>query len=282
MDAIEEERPGARVLLLLPAKYLRPEIPNHTSSTVRRNRVSESDWELIRAWKASNVLYVCDSYLYDDWYWMYATVAETQAPEPDLAAGQTPGVTLAITNDAMRDHWNDLLPSIAFHRWRHSQVCHFGCHGNFGTEADAVSTSDGSDSRETAAMGKPMASPPPQEEAPAKPATDGLSEVAGMVAGEPTATTVAAAAANTGEQDGGSEIEVGDTQGDAADDAPHPGLVRMLEAGLSGPLRTWVAPVPTLSVEGQIDGGRIHIPVPGTTPQEWLCISLPIEDGERP
>ena len=58
------------------------------------------------------------------------------------------------------------------------------------------------------------------------------------------------------------------------DEGPSAALIRMQEAGLCGPLRTWVAPLPALSLEAQLEGGRMHVPVPDTMPQEWLCISL--------
>ena len=56
---------------------------------------------------------------------MYACVAETQQDEPTsmVVDGRT---TRVVTNDAMRDHWNDLLPASSFRRWRHSQVAAFG------------------------------------------------------------------------------------------------------------------------------------------------------------
>ena len=60
-------------------------------------------------------------------------------------------------------------------------------------------------------------------------------------------------------------------------DFRHRGMERMRAVGIDGPLRTWVAPVPQLSVEAQAEGSRWHVPVPDTSPQEWLCISLPIE-----
>ena len=69
-----------------------------------------------------------------------------------------------------------------------------------------------------------------------------------------------------------------DAEAAAAADAAaraHAGLMRMHAVGLDGPLRTWVAPPPLLSVEGQWDGKRWHVPVPDTSPPEWLCIQLP-------
>jgi hypothetical protein len=60
-------------------------------------------------------------------------------------------------------------------------------------------------------------------------------------------------------------------------DFRHRGMERMRAVGIDGPLRTWVAPVPQLSVEAQAEGSRWHVPVPDTSPQEWLCIHLPIE-----
>ena len=41
-----------------------------------------------------------------------------------------------------------------------------------------------------------------------------------------------------------------------------------------------VAPPPLLSVEAQRDGHAWHVPVPNTSPQEWLCFSLPGEECE--
>ena len=67
------------------------------------------------------MLYEVSNALYDDWYWMYATVAETRAEE-DEGEMRNGKRTRAITNDAMRDHWYDLLPTLAFDRWRRSQI----------------------------------------------------------------------------------------------------------------------------------------------------------------
>ena len=79
--------------------------------------------------------------LYDDWYWMYASVAETLAAEPvesaDVAEAAA-SVPRVVTNDAMRDHWSELLPVRSFARWRHSQVAAFGLtYGEAAVEADA-------------------------------------------------------------------------------------------------------------------------------------------------
>lgn len=121
IDVLRRETPDARLLVLLPTKYLQREIPNHTCSSVRSNVVDEADRALIDSWAAEGLLYEVTNALYDDWYWMYATVAETRAPEEDVR-------TRAVTNDAMRDHWVELLPTLAFARWRASQIAGFTFH----------------------------------------------------------------------------------------------------------------------------------------------------------
>ena len=124
LDELREKDPAARVLVLIPSKYLRNTIPNHTSSSARQNELTVTDKALLQAWRQEGILYDCSGNLYDDWYWMYATVAETQAPEPPHPDAVN---TRVVTNDEMRDHWHDLLPAVAFARWKHSQVAAFEC-----------------------------------------------------------------------------------------------------------------------------------------------------------
>ena len=72
------------------------------------SRLSDSDRASIAEWRANGVLYECARGLYDDWFWMYASVLRTPAT--------------VVTNDAMRDHRMDLLPERAFRRWRETQI----------------------------------------------------------------------------------------------------------------------------------------------------------------
>ena len=53
-------------------------------------------------WRELGLLYVCPRGIYDDWFWMYASVHGARAR--------------VVTNDAMRDHRMDLLPERAFRR----------------------------------------------------------------------------------------------------------------------------------------------------------------------
>jgi hypothetical protein len=66
-DVIKQEKPDARILLLLPKKYLQREIPNHTCAAARKTRLSEDDMALIDSWRESGLLYECPSSMYDDW-----------------------------------------------------------------------------------------------------------------------------------------------------------------------------------------------------------------------
>lgn len=108
-----------RVLIMLPNKYVTgSQIPNHTSSSERSSKISDADRRLIAGWQQQEILYRCASQLYDDWFWMYASVAEdAEAP-----------TNVVVTNDAMRDHWNELLPQRDFVRWRTSQIVGFDVH----------------------------------------------------------------------------------------------------------------------------------------------------------
>lgn len=149
VDALRAEDEGARILLLLPQKYLLDEIPNHTASSERRTSLTDADRELIASWREEGMLFACVSGLYDDWYWMYASVAEaprSEAPHsgaphsgtphsevPHSAradagadAGDAAGRTRVVTNDAMRDHVEGILSPRDFRRWRHSQILGFG------------------------------------------------------------------------------------------------------------------------------------------------------------
>ena len=154
IETLQANDPDVRILLLLPQKYLKQEIPNHTCSLSRTSQLADSDWELIRQWREDAMMYECYSGLYDDWYWMYASVAETLGAEPvesaDVAevAASVPRV---VTNDAMRDHWSELLPVRSFARWRHSQVAAFGLtYGEAAVEADgSLPDEAGADEEET-------------------------------------------------------------------------------------------------------------------------------------
>ena len=170
-----------------------------------------------------------------------------------------------VTNDAMRDHWDQLLPSIAFRRWRHSQILPFGCHSS--TELVAAVGADVEDVGASTAGGA-------AEEAPGAAPGAPLVEAAEETSSEPAVEVAAAAAVGVVE----TEAARADATTTAAQaDFRHRGMERMRAVGIDGPLRTWVAPVPQLSVEAQAEGSRWHVPVPDTSPQEWLCISLPIE-----
>lgn len=92
---------GKRVLLILPDKYTRREVPNHTCSPERSTTLSDADLSLLHRWRHEGVLYVCPNKIYDDWLWMYASVASEVATHR----------TAVVTNDAMRDHWCEMLRS---------------------------------------------------------------------------------------------------------------------------------------------------------------------------
>lgn len=121
LDAIVRHLQGRqkRVLVLLPNKYLTgSDIPNRTSSSKRSSKMTDADRALITDWQRQGILYSCAPDLYDDWFWMYASVAEGAAAEKSVV----------VTNDAMRDHWNNLLPQHDFSRWRASQIVSFDVH----------------------------------------------------------------------------------------------------------------------------------------------------------
>ena len=107
---------GARVLLLLPASYDQDELPNHTCSSETLNLRTDAQAALIEGWRRDGILYVCPRGIYDDLFWMYASVREEFASR-------------VVTNDAMRDHRLDLMAPRAFGRWKSSQVLGFGFKG---------------------------------------------------------------------------------------------------------------------------------------------------------
>ena len=264
-DALHETSPAVRILLLLPTKYLKAEIPNHTSARAKRNRVSDDDRALVQAWRDAGLLYECASDLYDDWYWMYASVAETRAEEPTSSVMPRDGATRVVTNDAMRDHWNELLPPDAFRRWKHAQIVSFGCHNS--TYAAAMALQDEAAAAAAASDGATRAPPGLQGEAMAAPAA--APDAAGG------SMPKALVAAPDGATSGPAVQAVTDEDLDETSTLLHRGMRRMREVGLDGPLRTWIAPVPQLSVEAQASGPRWHVPVPDTEPQQWLCLRLP-------
>lgn len=212
------------------------------------------------------MLYECFPSLYDDWYWMFACVAETRDAEPEARRGGADAVSpRVVTNDAMRDHWQELLPARSFARWRHSQVSAFGLtyqrdllptNGAEGTAEGGVA--DGAEG------GQPSLVPAAQADEPA----------ANGVAGDAAATAVAEA---------GDEVA---TQAGEGEDTASSSLAGEGASG-SAALSAWVAKRPLLTVEAQhTDGGRWHVPIPqdeGSDPRErqWLCFTLPedVEEG---
>jgi len=201
IDCILQREPNARVLILMPEKYVRRD-KIFCVTTKKEQNLTLEDKELIRSWKEAGMLYTASRGLYDDWFWMMATVAETQSSGHSTGNEPLLGVTRAITNDDMHDHHVELLPPLEFRRWMHSQVLSFGV-----LEFNSTYQNE-----------------------------------------------------NKGEES--SEF------------------LRMRAAGVTGPLRTWVAPVPRLSVEAQSHGSRWHVPINGTNPQKWLYFSVP-EDTSR-
>jgi hypothetical protein len=156
---------------------------------------------------------------------MYACVAETREEEPTsrVMSGRT--ITRVVTNDAMRDHWNDLLPPMPFRRWRHSQVAAFGQPPATGPEKETGNEDDAAKASNS------------REEAP-----DGIQRTANGVA------------------DALSDAENLDRRCGDTEEAVAP--------------ISWVAPVPSISVETQGEAGQWHVPIPDTCPQKWLCIDL--------
>ena len=272
LEALRASDPTARILVLLPTKYLRNTIPNHTSSSKRTDTLTEADRALLNAWQAEGILYDCSGNLYDDWYWMYATVAETQAPEPPHPEAK---VTRVVTNDAMRDHWHDLLPVIPFNRWRHAQVAAFqllpappsGPPDERADISDAESTiSDAeitvSDAEITGEQAEAaVAGKAPPEAVPLDALQDGAAPEGTAEGADGRAVGLAEASAVTQQAE------------EAATSSQEEATRSIMSVAR-------VAPPPLLSVEAQRDGHAWHVPVPNTSPQEWLCFSLPGEECE--
>lgn len=101
------------MLLLLPQSYDQDELPNHTCSSADANIRTEAQAALIDGWRRDGILYVCPRGIYDDLFWMFASV-RAEAP------------ARVVTNDAMRDHRLDLMAPRLFGRWKSSQVLGFG------------------------------------------------------------------------------------------------------------------------------------------------------------
>ena len=241
LDTVRAVDPAVRVLVLLPTKYLRKVIPNHTSSQARTNTLTEADHALLDAWRAEGILYECSGNLYDDWYWMYATVAETQSPEPphpDAVA------TRVVTNDEMRDHWHELLPVMAFNRWKHAQVAAFEVIHPTDPEEGA----DGEEEKEAEEAGDASLEGAAVEAAPSR-----LAKQAPQTQVSTHADAQAMAQSEAGRQEA--------VTGSEADE---------MESSVEK-LTAVVQPPPLLSTEAQVQGGAWHVPVPGTDPQEWLC-----------
>ena len=71
--------------------------------------LTDEDRALLNAWKDEGILYVAP-----------ATYTMITRRRPRATASGARWV-----HDAMRDHWHDLLPVIAFNRWKHAQMAAF-------------------------------------------------------------------------------------------------------------------------------------------------------------
>ena len=105
----------------------------------------------MRRWDAETRLYRVPRGENDDWYWIYASVLQHEAPSPPPSpspsrdegaqglpgaqgnegsgqgqgAGKGLGSMMVVTNDQMRDHWLDMVDPGAFVRWKQSQMLRF-------------------------------------------------------------------------------------------------------------------------------------------------------------
>jgi Protein-only RNase P len=61
----------------------------------------------------------------DDWYWLYATVAENR-------------LSYAVTNDLTRDHRLAFLESRMYLRWRNNHIIHFAIDRPLDIDANAT------------------------------------------------------------------------------------------------------------------------------------------------
>ena len=231
---------------------------------------------------------------------MYATVAETRGPEPTAGSDlRTTRVPRVVTNDAMRDHWSELLPARSFGRWRHSQVAAFRlAYPKQRLAADAPIVDELGLSEEGPIVDEEYLELSGGEEAAAAVATD-VEAVATDVAAVATdvaavATDVAAVATDVAVDEaavveGVSMPSVATTalladENDtaavaipAAASAPADEATRAERVLANG---AWVAPPPLLSVEAQQgEGGWWHVPIPlgeeeAPEEQRWLCFEL--------
>ena len=269
VERLRAEEPGARILLLLPQKYLQQEIPNHTCAKARSSQLSDSDWALIYKWRAEGLLYECSQYLYDDWYWMFASVAETGEEVDGQSAPRV------VTNDAMRDHWHELLPALSFARWRHSQVVAFGCTYGPRTQEDGGGVEElTAEEKERADAARAEA-----EVAAWLVSVADADEVGGGGGGGAEADVLAPTRRRVALQP--SLVAAAAEAVDAAAEAD--AVARGLATG------AWVASPPLLSEEAQqTEDGRWHVPLPRPPGEEggeaaeagrWMCFAVPEEEA---
>ena len=124
LDTLREQ--GENPLVVIPRKYLKENIPNHSADQymrrdgkrVRQQPVSAADNKLRQRWLDEDVMFTPRfSWADDDWYWMYFTVAYPSGGKP----------VYVVTNDETRDHHHhlDLLEPRAFQRWRATHIKNF-------------------------------------------------------------------------------------------------------------------------------------------------------------
>mmetsp|Transcript_18488 Transcript_18488/g.46315 ORF Transcript_18488/g.46315 Transcript_18488/m.46315 type:complete len:633 (-) Transcript_18488:458-2356(-) len=247
---------GKRVLLVLPRKYTRRTIPNHTCSPERTTTLSDADMALLEEWRRSDALFECPNGVYDDWYWMYASVASPEAVER----------TVIVTNDAMRDHWVELLPRVQFSRWRQSQIVEFRFRSEEADTDQALDecVNDGEGGAHDEAVVTRSAGEVALESELNGAKTDAKPVAAVTPPAQPTATSDATDAQLAGNIDNlPSADEQTSALGDSSSDSrPAPRLL------------VWVADVPHFSVEAQQDCNTWHVPLPSIE-RQWIRIMAP-------
>ena len=109
------ESNSGRIVVLIPYAYTQSIVPNSVKSNNRTMTYLTYDDMRILGWlQKENMLYIVPQGADDDWYWLYATIADNHK---DIA--------YVVTNDLIRDHRLAFQNDRTYLRWKTSNVIHF-------------------------------------------------------------------------------------------------------------------------------------------------------------
>jgi len=111
--SLRDRQGGVEPILVLPERYLKSEIPNHSRyGSEELEPVLAEEARYKQDWQSTGVMWVCPDDTNDDWYWMYAAAIIGPAAR-------------VLSNDEMCDHAVQLSALPYFVRWKKRHMVHF-------------------------------------------------------------------------------------------------------------------------------------------------------------